>query len=237
MGVKCKHYKLCSVQSKLVYFSQFWGMKHFLKPVCDIRLYTFWVMKHQSTLTHFFYYFMCNSMGSSTTGSSNAGSTWYIPVYLYCNFLRLKKINHMSQSCRAFVFRCAFDSAKSKVWNFFACLIFFFSFLWAFLSKYTRKDMTNTMKHFEQQTSSTLCSVLYLAHPKIKFHISKLWPTQIWHVCCSRKKKKKTFKKTAFRSGLPICHELWDIAFIFFSLILHPNDLGLFFILKKEILS
>ena len=37
MGVKCKHYKLCSVQSKLVYFSQFWGMKHFLGPVCDIR--------------------------------------------------------------------------------------------------------------------------------------------------------------------------------------------------------
>ena len=26
--------------------------------------------------------------------------------------------------------------------------------------------MTDTMKHFEQQTSSTLCSVLYLVHPK-----------------------------------------------------------------------
>ena len=37
MGVKCKHYKLCPVQSKLVYFSQFWGLKHFLGPVCDIR--------------------------------------------------------------------------------------------------------------------------------------------------------------------------------------------------------
>ena len=36
MGVKCTHYKLCSVQSKLVYSSQFWGMKHFLGPVCDI---------------------------------------------------------------------------------------------------------------------------------------------------------------------------------------------------------
>ena len=30
MGVKCTHYKLCSVQSKLVYFSQFWGMKQFV---------------------------------------------------------------------------------------------------------------------------------------------------------------------------------------------------------------
>ena len=37
MGVKHTHYKLCSVQSKLVYFSQFWGMKHFLGPVCDIQ--------------------------------------------------------------------------------------------------------------------------------------------------------------------------------------------------------
>ena len=38
MGVKCTHYKLYSVQSKLVYFLQFWGMKHrdFLGPVCDI---------------------------------------------------------------------------------------------------------------------------------------------------------------------------------------------------------
>ena len=26
--------------------------------------------------------------------------------------------------------------------------------------------MTDTMKHFEQQTSSTLCSALYLVHPK-----------------------------------------------------------------------
>ena len=26
--------------------------------------------------------------------------------------------------------------------------------------------MTDTLKHFEQQTSSTLCSVLYLVHPK-----------------------------------------------------------------------
>ena len=31
--------KLCSVESKLVYFSQFWvgyGMRHFLGPVCDV---------------------------------------------------------------------------------------------------------------------------------------------------------------------------------------------------------
>ena len=77
------------------------------------------------------------------------------------------------------------------------------------------KDMTDTIKHFEQQTSSTLCSVFYLVHPKIKFHISywtKLGPIQIRNVCWSEKiKQQKTtttttttknmFKKNAFRSG------------------------------------
>ena len=34
------NYKLCSVELKLVYFSQFWGMKHSLVwPVCDIWPY------------------------------------------------------------------------------------------------------------------------------------------------------------------------------------------------------
>ena len=38
MGVKCKYYKLhvCSFESKVVHFLQFWGMKHFLGPVCGI---------------------------------------------------------------------------------------------------------------------------------------------------------------------------------------------------------
>ena len=80
-------------------------------------------------------------------------------------------------------------------WFFFCLLIFFFSFLclWISLSKYTWRYMTDTVKHFEQQISSTLCFV-YLFHPKIKFLIlfwTKLWLTQIWHVCCSEKKKKK----------------------------------------------
>ena len=63
--------------------------------------------------------------------------------------------------------------------------------------------MTDTVKHFKQQTSSSLCSVLYLVHPKIKFHISRLWTTKIWHVCCledeeeeEEEKKKNTLKKT-----------------------------------------
>ena len=54
--------------------------------------------------------------------------------------------------------------------------------------------MTNTMKHFEQQTSSTLCSVLYLAHPK---------SSSIFQSCdrlksdtsAAQEKKKKRLKK------------------------------------------
>ena len=41
MGVKCTHYKLCSVQSKLVYFSQFWGMKHLYDLVVFLFCFVF----------------------------------------------------------------------------------------------------------------------------------------------------------------------------------------------------
>ena len=128
----------------------------------------------------------------------------------------------MSQSYRVrLFFRWAFDSAKFKLWICFACLFFFSVFLWTYLSKYRWKDMTDTIKHFEQ-TSPTLCSDLYLCYSKIKFHISyrtKLWPTQIWNVCCST-------KKNAFRSCFSICHKLWEWVIpelgysIFFSI--HP---------------
>ena len=67
---------------------------------------------------------------------------------------------------------------------------------------------------------------MYLVHLKMKCHIwnwTKLWPNQIWNICCGKKKKKKKKplkKKNVFRSGFPICHKLWDIEFFFFSLIL-----------------
>ena len=158
---------------------------------------------------------------------------WHNNTFTYYSVKAKKNKSYVSKLPRAFVFWCAFDSAKSKVWNFFACLIFFFTFLYELSCQNIQEKIWqtqwNTLNN-RLQTSSTLYSVLYLAHPKIKFHISKLWPTQIWHVCCSgKKKKKKTFKKTAFRSGLPICHELWDIAFIFFSL-MNKN----YFIWKKK---
>ena len=138
-------------------------------------------------------------------------------------YFRLKKNKScVSKLPRAFVFRSVFDSAKFKVWIFFACLIFwlifFPSFFMNFLVKIYKKryDRHNEALWTTDFFNSVFC--LVSCSSKIKFHISKLWPTQIWHVCYSEKKKKKTLKTTAFRSGLSICHELWDIAFIFLPL-------------------
>ena len=76
------------------------------------------------------------------------------------------------------------------------------------------------MKHFEQQISSTLCSVLYLVHPKSSsiFQSCERLKSDASAAQKKKKKKKNLLKKNAFRSGLPICHELWDIAFIFLAL-------------------
>ena len=82
--------------------------------------------------------------------------------------------------------------------------------------------MTDTMKHFEQQTSSTLCSVLYLVHPKSSSIFQSCYRLKSDTSAAQKKqnktkekkqnktkqKKTKQKKKTAFRSGLPICHEL-----------------------------
>ena len=96
------------------------------------------------------------------------------------------------------------------------CLLNFFSrFLWACSSKYTRKDMTDTMKHFEQQTSSTLCSVLYLVHPKSS-------SIGLFQSCdrlksdtsaAQKKKKKKTHLGQVFQSVMS-----FETQHFFFSL-------------------
>ena len=137
--------------------------------------------------------------------------------------IRLKKINPMSQSCLAHLFFGArLIQQNSRFDLFFFCLLnFFFSFLWTCSSKYTRKDMTDTVKHFVQQTSSTLCSVfkcLVSCSSKNQVpYFKAVTDSNLTRLLLRR--EKKTLKKNAFRSGLPICHELWDIAFIFFSLI------------------
>ena len=55
--------------------------------------------------------------------------------------------------------------------------------------------MTDTMKHFEQQTSSTLVFCLVSCSSKIKFHISKVWRLKSDTFAAQKKKKKKKKKK------------------------------------------
>ena len=125
----------------------------------------------------------------------------------------------MFQSCRAHLFSGARLIQQNSRFEFFCLLNFFSSFFMNLLVKIYKKryDRHNGTLWKTDFLNSVFC--LVSCSSKIKFHISKLWPTQIWHVCCSEKKQtNKRVKKNGFRSGLPICHELWDIAFIFSAL-------------------
>ena len=108
-----------------------------------------------------------------------------------------KNQSYVSKLPRAFVFRCAFDSAKLKVWFFFFFLLAYFlsSLFMNVLVKIYKKryDRHNETLWTTDFFNSVFC--LVSCSSKIKFHISKLWPTQIWHVCCSGKKKKKKKRK------------------------------------------
>ena len=60
--------------------------------------------------------------------------------------------------------------------------------------------MTDTIKHFEQQTSSTMCSVLYLCSSKnqvLIFHTEQSYDRLKFETSAAqnKKKKKKTKKK------------------------------------------
>ena len=122
----------------------------------------------------------------------------------------------MSHSCRAHLFFGARLIQQNPKFEIFLLAYFFFQFFMNFLVKYTRKDMTNTMEHFEQQTSSTLCLSFILLIQKSSFIFQSCDRLKSDTSAAQEKnknknknkQKKKTFKKTAFRSGLPICHEL-----------------------------
>ena len=117
----------------------------------------------------------------------------------YLKYLNKAKKMYVSKLPCAFVFRCAFVSTKFKLFIFF--LKFFSSFFYelACLSKYKWEDMTDIIKHFEQQTSSTLCSVLYqVVHPKIKFHIHTEQSCDRLKLEMSAAQEKKMLKKVHF---------------------------------------
>ena len=135
-----------------------------------------------------------------------------------CAALRLKKNkSYVSKLPCAFVFRCAFDSAKFKVWIFFLLAWFFFQFFYDLLVKkykkrYGRHNETLWTTNFFN--SCDLPCILFIQNQVPYF--KAVTDSNLTRLLL-RKKKKKNVKKTAFRSGLPICHELWDIAFIFLA--------------------
>ena len=66
--------------------------------------------------------------------------------------------------------------------------------------------MTGTMKHFEQQTCILFIqksSSIFQSCDQLKPDMSDAQKKKE-----KKKKKKNVKKKNAFRSGLPICHEL-----------------------------
>ena len=111
-----------------------------------------------------------------------------------------KSKSYVSKLPRAFVFRCAFDSAKFKVWIFFCLLNFFFPVFYE-LACQNIQELTDTMKHFQQKTSSTLCSVLYLVHPKSSSMFQSCERLKSDTSAAQKKKKKKLFKKPHLRSS------------------------------------
>ena len=123
----------------------------------------------------------------------------------------------------ASVFRCVFDSAKFKLLIFFFACLFFYQFSsWTCLSKNIWKDMTDTIKHFEQLLQASvfcvLSCILFIQKSSSIFHTEQSCDRLKFEMSAALGKKK--IKKLAFRSGFPIYHKLWDIELFFFSLTL-----------------
>ena len=68
-------------------------------------------------------------------------------IWANYRYIRLKK--NLSQSCRTHLFYGARLIQQNSWFELFLLVSFFFQFLWTFLSKYTWKDITHTIKHFE----------------------------------------------------------------------------------------
>ena len=129
---------------------------------------------------------------------------------------------YVSKLPRAFVIRCVVDSAKFKLliflFFFFTCLIFFQFFMSLLVKIYMKRHD----RHFEQQISSTLvfCLVFCSSKNQVPYFIliKAVTDSNLTRLLLEggepnllkTVKKKKTHTHT-FRSGLPICHKLWDI--------------------------
>ena len=118
---------------------------------------------------------------------------WYLALIQYC--IRLKKKKFCLKAAPTFVFWCTFDSAKFKL-------------------------RPTPLKHFEQQTSSTLYSVFYLCSSKNQvpyFILNKVVTDSNLTRLLLRKKKKKTHLGQIFQSITSFeTTVLWDVEFFFF---------------------
>ena len=109
-----------------------------------------------------------------------------------------KNKSYVSKLPRAFVFRCAFDSVKFKVWIFFACLIFFPQFFMNLLVKIYRKRYD---RHNETLwTTYFFNSVFYFVFCSSKNQVpyfKAVTDSNLTRLLLrkKKKKKKKTLKK------------------------------------------
>ena len=104
--------------------------------------------------------------------------------------------------------------SKIEGLNFFPCLIFFPVFM-NLLVKIDRHNRTLWTTEF---FNTVFCLVSCLSKNPVPY-FKAVTDSNLARLLLRKKKKKKTVKKkNAFRSGLPICHELWDIVLIFLAL-------------------
>ena len=125
----------------------------------------------------------------------------------------------MSQSCRAHLFFGAHLIQQNLSFSFcflfffffffcffvfvfvFACLLAiffqFFFFMTVLVKIYVKRyDKHNKTLWTTDFFNSVFCLVSCSSKNQVPYVITKkLWPTRIWHVCCSEKKKKKTLKQ------------------------------------------
>ena len=120
----------------------------------------------------------------------------------------------MSQSCPAHFFRCAFDSAKFKV-LIFLLAYFFFQFFYELACQNILEKIWQTQRNTLNNRLLQLCvlSCIWFIQNQVPY-FKAVDDSNLTRLLL---RKKNLLKKThLYRSGLAICHELWDIAFIFF---------------------
>ena len=123
----------------------------------------------------------------------------------------------MSQSCCTHLFFSAVWFSKIQGLNFFFSLNFFPVF-YELACQNIQEKIWQTQWNTLNNRLLQLCALSYILFIQNQVPYFKAVNDSNLTRLLLRKKKKKPVKKPAFRSGLPICHELWDIAFIFLAL-------------------